>query len=497
MTITDNIAQVLTYDPAQPMIFSSGIFLWLFLGFCFIYMLLQKKLMPRLVFVTMFSYFFYYKSSGIYFFLLAVVTMSDWLIGRMMGKIIEREPDDKRKTRLLVALSVVIDLSLLAYFKYTNFFLGSLSQIIGNNFQPLDIFLPVGISFFTFQSLSYTIDIYRREICPLDSLLDYAFFVSFFPQLVAGPIVKARDFVPQIRKPLSITRRMFGMGVYLIIIGLFKKAVISDYISINFVERVFDQPEMFSGLEVLLGIYGYALQIYCDFSGYSDMAIGIALLLGFRFPINFNAPYSSVSVTDFWRRWHISLSTWLKQYLYISLGGNRKGKFKTYLNLTLTMLLGGLWHGASWNFILWGALHGLALSVHKFFSQNIFRHDKRYKSTGIRKIGAIIITFHFVCFCWIFFRSSDLDTSLTIIGQVLTNFHPELLWQVVSGYPWVFGLMAFGFLSHFLPDRWQQHIIARLSMTNVFVSAALITAVIYIVIQVKSSDIQPFIYFQF
>ena len=161
------------------------------------------------------------------------------------------------------------------------------------------------------------------------------------------------------------------------------------------------------------------------------------------------------------------------------------------------MLLGGLWHGASWNFILWGALHGLALSVHKFFSQNIFRHDKRYKSTGIRKIGAIIITFHFVCFCWIFFRSSDLDTSLTIIGQVLTNFHPELLWQVVSGYPWVFGLMAFGFLSHFLPDRWQQHIIARLSMTNVFVSAALITAVIYIVIQVKSSDIQPFIYFQF
>ena len=329
MTITDNIAQVLTYDPAQPMIFSSGIFLWLFLGFCFIYMLLQKKLMPRLVFVTMFSYFFYYKSSGIYFFLLAVVTVSDWLIGRMMGKIIEREPYDKRKTRLLVALSVVIDLSLLAYFKYTNFFLGSLSQIIGNNFQPLDIFLPVGISFFTFQSLSYTIDIYRREIRPLDSLLDYAFFVSFFPQLVAGPIVKARDFVPQIRKPLSITQRMFGMGVYLIIIGLFKKAVISDYISINFVERVFDQPEMFSGLEVLLGIYGYALQIYCDFSGYSDMAIGIALLLGFRFPMNFNAPYSSVSVTDFWRRWHISLSTWLKQYLYISLGGNRKGKFNT------------------------------------------------------------------------------------------------------------------------------------------------------------------------
>ena len=493
----ESILNVLAYDPEQPMIFSSGIFLWLFLGFTFIYMLLQKKMTARLVFVTLFSYFFYYKSSGIYFFLLAVVTVSDWLIGGQIGKILDRNPEDKGRARWLIALSVIIDLSLLAYFKYTNFFLGSISEIIGNNFQPLDIFLPVGISFFTFQSLSYTIDIYRREIRPLPSLLDYAFFVSFFPQLVAGPIVKARDFVPQIRKPLQITRRMFGMGVYLIVIGLFKKAVISDYISINFVERVFDQPDMFSGLEVLLGIYGYALQIYCDFSGYSDMAIGIALLLGFRFPMNFNAPYKSVSVTDFWRRWHISLSTWLRQYLYISLGGNRKGKLRMYLNLITTMLLGGLWHGASWNFILWGALHGVALACHKFFSQEVLHHDRHYYSAGWRRIAAIVITFHFVCLCWIFFRCSDMETAVTMISQVATNFHPELLWQVISGYPWVFGLMAFGFISHYLPDSWQQRLVARLSMTNVIVCALLITAVIYIVIQVKSSDIQPFIYFQF
>ena len=497
MTVLDNILNVLTYDAEQPMIFSSGTFLWLFLGFTFIYMCLQKKMTARLVFVTLFSYFFYYKSSGVYFFLLAVVTVSDWLIGGQIWKILDRNPENKGRARWLIALSVIIDLSLLAYFKYTNFFLGSISEIIGNNFQPLDIFLPVGISFFTFQSLSYTIDIYRREIRPLPSLLDYAFFVSFFPQLVAGPIVKARDFVPQIRKPLQITRRMFGMGVYLIIIGLFKKAVISDYISINFVERVFDQPDMFSGLEVLLGIYGYALQIYCDFSGYSDMAIGIALLLGFRFPMNFNAPYKSVSVTDFWRRWHISLSTWLRQYLYISLGGNRKGKLRMYLNLFMTMLLGGLWHGASWNFILWGALHGVALGCHKFFSQEILHHDRHYYSAGWRRIVAIIITFHFVCFCWIFFRCSDMETAVTMLNQVATNFHPELLWQVISGYPWVFGLMAFGIISHYLPDSWQQHIVARLSMTNIFVCAALITTVIYIVIQVKSSDIQPFIYFQF
>ena len=321
--------------------------------------------------------------------------------------------------------------------------------------------------------------------------------MSFFPQLVAGPIVKARDFVPQIRKPLQITRRMFGMGVYLIMIGLFKKAVISDYISINFVERVFDQPAMFSGVEVLLGVYGYALQIYCDFSGYSDMAIGIALLLGFRFPMNFNAPYRSVSVTDFWRRWHISLSTWLKQYLYISLGGNRRGKARMYANLMLTMLLGGLWHGASWNFILWGGMHGLALCAHKLFSQEIMHHGRRYTSSGWKRAGAVILTFHFVCLCWIFFRSSDLDTSITIISQIAGNLHPELLPQVVTGYPWVFGLMALGFSTHFLPDRWQTHIVARISKANVMAGAAMIAVVIYIVIQVKSSEIQPFIYFQF
>lgn len=497
MTAMENLLRVLQYNPVEPMIFSSGVFLWLFLAFTFVYMLLQRKMTARLVFVTLFSYFFYYKSSGVYFLLLAAVTVSDWLIGRWMGRVVEREPDNRRKAGWLVALSVTIDLSLLAYFKYTNFFLGSLSQIIGNNFQPLDIFLPVGISFFTFQSLSYTIDVYRREIRPLDSLLDYAFFVSFFPQLVAGPIVKARDFVPQIRKPLQITRRMFGMGVYLIMIGLFKKAVISDYISINFVERVFDQPAMFSGVEVLLGVYGYALQIYCDFSGYSDMAIGIALLLGFRFPMNFNAPYRSVSVTDFWRRWHISLSTWLKQYLYISLGGNRRGKARMYANLMLTMLLGGLWHGASWNFILWGGMHGLALCAHKLFSQEIMHHGRRYTSSGWKRAGAVILTFHFVCLCWIFFRSSDLDTSITIISQIAGNLHPELLPQVVTGYPWVFGLMALGFATHFLPDRWQTHIVARLSKANVIAGAAMIAVVIYIVIQVKSSEIQPFIYFQF
>lgn len=288
-----------------------------------------------------------------------------------------------------------------------------------------------------------------------------------------------------------------GMGVYLIVIGLFKKAVISDYISLNYVDRIFDNPHLYSGIENLLGIYGYALQIYCDFSGYSDMAIGIALLLGFHFPVNFNAPYRSTSVTEFWHRWHISLSTWLKDYLYISLGGNRRGKVRQYINLFLTMLLGGLWHGASMNFVVWGAMHGMALGVHKFFSQQLLHRNRHHQSSGWRKAGGILITFHFVCFAWIFFRNSTFSGSWAMIEKVFTDFHPELLWTVIVGYKEVFALMLFGFVSHYLPDPWQDRIIGALSKCNVVIHALVITAVIYIVIQVKSSEIQPFIYFQF
>ena len=397
------LIEQLLYQPDSPMIFSSGIFLFLFLAFTLIYNLLGKADTLRILFVTLFSYYFYYKSSGLFFWLLALVTISDYFIARAIGQTLpspslqggsgisaNEEIDGKTNeqgnhplsvgrakggsalAKTLVALSLVLDLGLLVFFKYTNF-LGetictlltnwgiqipsaiSGSYLLGVTWQPRDIFLPVGISFFTFQSLSYTIDVYRGNIKPLNRLLDYAFYVSFFPQLVAGPIVRARDFIPQIRRPLFVSDQMLGTGIFLIIAGLFKKAVISDYISINFVERIFDQPDLYSGLENLLAAYGYTLQIYCDFSGYSDMAIGIALLLGFQFPKNFDSPYKSASITEFWRRWHISLSSWLKDYLYISLGGNRHGKIRQYFNLLMTMLLGGLWHGASLNFILWGA----------------------------------------------------------------------------------------------------------------------------------------------
>ena len=498
------LISLLSYNPQEPLLFSSGLFLFLFLGFSFVYMLLRRHLQPRLLFVTLFSYYFYYKSSGLYFFLLAIVTVSDYLIARRIQTLADRSLTEKGKERCLrrrrkwlVALSLMLDLGLLGYFKYTNFFAGMVSRMLDFNFQPCDIFLPVGISFFTFQSLSYTIDVYRGNLKPLPRLLDYAFYVSFFPQLVAGPIVRASDFAPQIRKPVVITPDMFARGVYFIIIGLFKKAVISDYISLNFVDRIFDNPTLYSGMENLLGIYGYALQIYCDFSGYSDMAIGIALLLGFRFPLNFNAPYRATSITDFWRRWHISLSTWIRDYIYISLGGNRKGKLRQYINLILTMLLGGLWHGASLNFIVWGGMHGVALAAHKLFSQEILHHARSYCPRGIRKWAAILLTFHFVCLTWIFFRQTSFSAGQTMLLRIFSDFHAELWLQIASGYKYVLAFMAFGFLTHFLPDAWQERIIAALRRCNVVVCALLLTAVIYIVIQIKSSTIQPFIYFQF
>ena len=357
------VGELLRYDATAPLIFNSGLFLFLFVGFAGVYLLLRRATTLRILYVIAFSIYFYYKSSGIYFLLLLFAAISDYLIGNAISR-----EQDKRVKKRWVALSVVINLGMLGYFKYTNFFIEMANGLFGAGFLDFqNIFLPVGISFFVFQSMSYTIDIYRGQIKPLERWIDYMFYLSFFPQLVAGPIVRAKDFIPQIRRPLMVTREMFGTAIGFIIIGLVKKAIISDYISLNFVDRIFDEPALYSGFECLMGIYGYALQIYCDFSGYSDMAIGIALLLGFRFPKNFDAPYKSATITEFWRRWHISLSSWLRDYLYISLGGNRKGKVRTYLNLIITMVLGGLWHGAAVRFVLWGTLHGVALALHKMW----------------------------------------------------------------------------------------------------------------------------------
>ena len=493
--LPEKLLALLSYDASSPLIFSSGLFLFLFAGFLLLYGMFRRAPMARIIYVILFSLYFYYKSSGIYFLLLIFTATSDFLIARVMAR-----TESRAGRRWLVALSVAVNLGMLGYFKYTNFLIEIANQMFGQGFlQFRNIFLPVGISFFVFQSMSYTIDVYRRQLQPLTNWFDYLFYLSFFPQLVAGPIVRARDFIPQIRQnPVVVTREMFGTGVFLILTGLFKKAIISDYISLNFVDRIFDEPLLYSGFECLAGIYGYALQIYCDFSGYSDMAIGIALLLGFRFPKNFDAPYKSATITEFWRRWHISLSSWLRDYLYISLGGNRKGRLRTYVNLLLTMLLGGLWHGAAVRFILWGALHGAALALHKVW----LRVVPGAKATGAQMHGwsrilGMLLTFHLVCFGWLMFRAESMQTVGLMLHQIFHNFHAAMIPQVISGYAGVFALIAAGYLLHLLPARVDATAQRLVTYAPLVLQILMAAAIIWCVMQIKSSDIQPFIYFQF
>jgi membrane bound O-acyl transferase MBOAT family protein len=543
----EQIKSWFTYDPNHPLLFNSSLFLGLFLAFYLLYILTKKHAHFRTVYVTLFSLFFYYKAGGNYFVLLVLSSALDYFFA---GKIYKSEKPIARKFYL--AASMVTNLGILGYFKYTNFLIDSFNQLFSSNFALLDIVLPIGISFYTFQTMSYTIDVYRREIEPAKSFLDFTFFVCFFPQLVAGPIVRAKDFIPQIYKKINITKEEASFALFLIIGGLIKKAVISDYISLNFVDRVFDAPNNYTPFENLMAVYGYALQIYCDFSGYSDMAIGLALLMGFTLPINFRTPYQSENITEFWRRWHISLSTWLKDYLYISVGGNRRGTFWGYffptvffasslfwglkmMNYTMvplyivlgglavfflsiviasdkqkalrsgfnqmtTMLLGGLWHGANLRFIVWGALHGLALSLHKSFKELFPKRDPDKKSFfgSLFTPLFVLITFHFVAFCWIFFRAKDFDIALNIINNIQNITYNPQQWQVIfQGYQSVFILIIFGYIWHFFPQSMNDSLKNLYDSMPIIFKAAVIALVFWVVYATASSEAQPFIYFQF
>ena len=354
----------------------------------------RLRLHLRNVFLMAVSWFFYYKTSGLFLLLLLFVTLSDWLIARRIYKNLTAKRSLKAK--LWLALSVVIDLGLLCYFKYAYFFTNVINNLLGTELAVFDLFayigngfsesgrfmvdsiiLPVGISFYLFQVMSYTIDVYRGHVKPVKNILDFGFYVSFFPQLVAGPIVRANEFIPQLYRPFHLSRRVFGLAVFWVLNGLIKKIVLSDYLAVNLIDRVFENPLLFSGFENLFALFAYSLQVYADFSGYTDIAIGIAMLMGFYLPQNFDSPYKSRNPQEFWRRWHMSLSRWLKSYLYIPLGGNRKilgkeVKDKTTagnVNSFITMLLGGLWHGASWNFVIWGALNGAGMIVYKVWAK--------------------------------------------------------------------------------------------------------------------------------
>lgn len=482
--ILERILQSLVYDPKNPLIFNSSFFLFFFAVVMLFYPFVVKKIKVRTWYLMLASLYFYYKTSGVFVLLLVITAGINYLIG--FG--LENSKSQGRR-RLLIALSVIWNLGSLGYYKYSNFLIDTINGLFGGNLPALDIFLPVGISFFTFQTMSYTLDIFYRKLKPVNSFADFLFFVSFFPQLVAGPILRASWFIPQINKQLSLNKEQVAKALLLIFTGLVKKGVIADYISINFVDRVFDNPALYSGLENLLALYGYSLQVYCDFSGYSDIAIGLATMMGFELQPNFNSPYRASSLGDFWRRWHISLSTWLRDYLYIPLGGSRKGKVRTYVNLMITMVLGGLWHGASFNFVIWGFLHGLALMVERSWNQIVCT---RVPAMGW--MGAALgtaVTFYWVNLAWIFFRAPTLEESLAMAKTYLiwdsagTQSLPAITW------PLIFGLGLLHIVSHRINLG---AIIANIPANRFALTTGALAAVALAFVPL---GYRPFIYFQF
>ncbi|MCH5218972.1 MAG: MBOAT family protein [Muribaculaceae bacterium] len=462
---------------------------------------MRKWRTAKMIFVILFSLYFYYKSSAEYCFILLGTCVFDYILGLCMGGVM---PKYKNVGRFIITLNVVVNVGMLVYFKYFNLLYETFANITNTHFDALDIILPAGISFFTFRSISYIIDIYRGELQPAKNFIEYTFFLTFFPPLLAGPVVRAKDMLPQIKANPQADRAMIGEGLFLIIAGLVKKVIIADYISGNFVDRIFENPQLYSGFENLMGTLGFTLQIYCDFSGYSDMAIGIALLLGYRFKDNFDAPFKSQNPTEFWRRWHISLSSWLRDYVYIPLGGNRKGKARTHINQMTTMVIGGLWHGASWMYLIWGAMQGALLVGHKTI-RSFYRIPEKLKGNLIIKTVNILITFSLVVLGFTIFRFAISSPHISeswagftaMTSKIMSDFRIEVVPAFYNAYPVIVILIAVGFLMHFLPKKLQCGTIEVFSKLHPFLLTIILAIIIFIVIQVRQSDIVPFVYLQY
>jgi alginate O-acetyltransferase complex protein AlgI len=455
---------------------------------------LSWLLMPRgerwRPFIIASSFVFYSAWDWRFVFLLAVSIVWNYVLALA----IHRRSDPRGRKRLLIA-AIAGDVAILGYFKYYDFFVTSTNNLFASvgidvPLEARSIVLPVGISFFTFMGIAYVADVYRRDFEPV-GFGKFAAYLSFFPHLVAGPIVRPGELIPQLESPRDPRYVDTSRAFFLIGTGLFMKVVIANYLATNIVDQVFGAPNQHSSPEVLVGIYAYAVQIYADFFGYTNIAIGIALLLGFAFPQNFDAPYSATSVSDFWRRWHMTLSRWLRDYLYIPLGGNRGGKLLTYRNLMLTMLIGGLWHGAGWTFIAWGAIHGTALVVERWWRQRSSFVERPW--TGWRRARHRFITFQVVCFAWIFFRSDSFAAAWDLIVRLFTAWgEPSPL---VSGG--VLAAIAVGIGSQYLPRRLPLAIMARFSRLPIPAQAGVLSLALLVVHAMGPEGVAPFIYFRF
>jgi len=545
-----------TFDESHPLIFTQLDFWIFFLLVLAIFSYIHKYKLTRSIFLFVASLFFYFKTSG----LLVLLLFSSIVINYFIGKGVWNT-NSQIKKKGFVTLSVLFNILTLGYFKYAYFFTESFNKMFHTKHEVFNVFaqmgnsvfgegsfvdyivLPVGVSFFTFQSISYVVDIYRKEVKPVKNFFDYAFFVSFFPQLVAGPIVRARDFIPQIRQPYQLNKTDFSWSIIQIVKGFIKKIVLADYIAIHFIDKVVDAPEAFPGFISILAMWGYSLQIYGDFSGYTDIAIGVSRLMGFKLLENFNSPYKAISVADFWRRWHKSLGSWLRDYLYIPLGGNRSGGFGTYiatmvilifmifitqwywlvfiylgllttyigisliypgfkkyvhrdLNLLITMVIGGLWHGASENFVIWGAMNGAALIFY-----NHWRKISPYENSSslITRFWRILITFNFITFTRIWFRLEDDGAPINMLNQIWYHFdlNAETFNTLMIGFDTALYVMIFGYVLHWLPSKikdFGERKFTRLPMVLQSIAVAIMLIIIY---QAFSDTFKPFVYFQF
>ncbi len=550
----DFFRHIFLFDEKNPLIYTRLGF-WIFFLFVLMgYSIVYKRNTIRNLYLFLVSLFFYYKTGGLFFFILIFSTITDYSLGLSIynaKKILFR--------KLWITLSIMINLGVLAFFKYDYFLTETFNNVFGTHFEVVThaakwsnaifgthldlsrILPPVGVSFFTFQTISYTVDVYRKKLNPVKSLIDFGFYVSFFPQLVSGPIVRAVDFIPQIYKKYTLSFYEFGNAIFLILQGLIKKIVIGDYIAVNLIDRVFSNPSSYTGFENLAALIGYSLQVYCDFSGYTDIATGVAQLMGFHLPKNFNSPYKAKNVGDFWKRWHMSLSSWLRDYLYIPMGGNRessaftyislailllfivflagqlilipvflfitsfiwllavlfpslKVKISTNINLMVTMLLGGLWHGASWMFVIWGGLNGLGLIIYKFWKK-ISPYEK--SNHWLIQVWRIGLTFAFITFTRIWFRSESIQNSFNLLGQISSNFGWLQVSEILLNYWKVFAIICLGFVLHWLPETLKIRCREWFIQRPVYQQISICVVTIFVIYQSSTAGLQPFIYFQF
>jgi len=475
------------YNPAEPFLFTNGFFLFLFSLFLICYGFSASFRISRDLILIVFSAYFYYRSSGHYFVLLGVSVLLGYLIGRGL-----QHTKQHRMRQILLGLGLVFSLTPLLYFKYSGFLLENLNLLTGVSVPVLQLVLPIGISFYTFQTVSYLVDIYQKKI-EAASLRSYTVYMTFFPHLVAGPIVRARDFIPQTLKLPQVDAKMLGLGFYLILQGFIKKSLVADQVG-QYADLIFSDPGAYTSLETCLGVLCYTLQIFGDFSGYTDMAIGISLLMGFKLCINFTSPYKALNITDFWRRWHISLSTWLRDYIYIPLGGNRRGPSLQLLFLLLTMLIGGLWHGASWKFVLWGGGHGILLILHKLFLKYFFRPAQ---AKWLYAVLGWICTFCAVALLWVPFRAATLADAIQIYKNLGNGFSLQGLIPFMQVNTVLIGVLLSGYGAVFFPQTLKDHVKDYFLSSPLLVKIIILLLVVQLSIQIKSSLVQPFVYFQF